>query len=93
MRSLCLGPDDADGAALVGVFAEYLQRQVASGAAFDLTQAHVALLLAAHHDVAAASPALRAQLAALRDAQVAQSARLGGLVDRCLNLVQTLLGQ
>lgn len=92
-RSLCLSTEDEDGVALLAAMLAYLTRQLRSGTAFDMTQAHLQLLLQLYQETVADVPALCEAARALHGAHAANSTRLRSLLDQGLSLVGTLLGQ
>lgn len=93
LRSLCLSTEDDDGVSLLSAFLRYLEHELSVGRRFELTQAHLGLLLAVYQQTIAAVPELKEAAAAVRSAQSNDAARLRTMLDRSLCLVSTYLGQ
>lgn len=93
LRSLCLGPEDEDGAGLLAAALSYIAFQLAAGTAFDVTEAHLQLLLQLYQETIAALPGLRRAAAAVKASHEARAGRLRLLMDQTLSLVGALLGQ
>jgi U3 small nucleolar RNA-associated protein 21 len=100
VRSLCLGPEDPDGVALLAALLRYLRWAVGGGGeggegeaspSFDLAQAHLALVLAVYGDLVASIGPLREEAGRVRVAQKAGSTRLRSLIDGALCLTRTFL--
>lgn len=88
LRSLCAGPEDDEGVALVAAALTYLEAELAAGARrFELAHAHLNLLLVAHQGTIAAVPALSALCGRLAAVARGDVARLQGLLDRALSAV------
>lgn len=88
LRSLCAGPEDDEGVALLGAALAYLEAELAAGARrFELAHAHLNLLLVAHQGTIAAAPALAAHCGRLAAVARGDVARLQGLLDRALSAV------
>lgn len=93
LRSLCLGPEDKDGTGLLAAALAYISFQLAAGTAFDVTEAHLQLLLSLYQETIAALPALRKAAAAVKASHESRAGRLRLLMDQALSLVGALLGQ
>ena len=91
LRSLCLGPGDADGMAVLGRLLGYFAVRVGSGRQFELTQAQLALTLQLFAETIAGDEALREAAGRIQSALDTHCARLSGLLDAGLCMLGRFL--
>ena len=92
LRSLCSGPDDEEGVALLGAALSFFDRELAAGRRrFELCHAHLNLLLLAHQGTIGAVPALATLCGRVASSARGDATRLQGLLDRALSVVLGIL--
>lgn len=93
VRSLCLGEEDEQGIAALHALLHFIQLTLSTGQDFDLTHAYLQLALQVYQDIIAAVPDMQPVLAKLHSHTSTGSAGVNDVLERCLCMISSFLGQ